>query len=91
MNKILIIGLIAVSLFSCKKKEFDYTEAGVYLTGGSSKDWFLTEYYVDDVRQADSCSYDDTLRLNSNIALKYLSKSSHNDLLGPNEGSFCKS
>ena len=66
MNKILIIGLVAVSLFSCKKKEFDYTESGTYLTGGSSKDWFLTAYYVDDVLQIDSCDYDDTLRLYSN-------------------------
>ncbi len=72
MNKILIIGLVAISLFSCKKKEFDYTEASTYLTAGGSKNWFLNEYYIDGVLQSDSCDYDDTLRLNSNVSFQII-------------------
>lgn len=73
MNKIVLAGVLVLTLFSCKKKEFDYISPNDFLTGGSSKNWFLTELYVDEELQVlDSCVLDDTLVLSTNTDFKIL-------------------
>jgi len=64
MNRVLLIGIITLTIFSCKKKEFDYTSPETYLAGDVSKNWYLAEYYINDIpRPIDACKSDNKMVL----------------------------
>ena len=66
MRRVIGIVLLLVTIWSCKKEESDYTAPSSYLTGGGTKEWVLTEMYVNGAYvEISDCAKDDTLYISS--------------------------